>query len=257
MSRKTIGVIAAKLCLAAGLAASLSVVPRSSAAQASMGDGFLFGQPRVNISIRGGFTRPFANSDAFDESTRLLSLEKGDFSGASYVAEVGFRVSNQMHLQFGFGYATQEVGSDSRDFVGTDDKPILQTTRFRRVPVNVGLKYNLRPAGRSLGQLAWVPARWTPYISAGAGAVYYSYNQFGEFVDFADNTIFDAELDAKGWAPAGYGGVGVEFSLNPRFGIVTEARYDYARGEMGPQFVGYDKLDLSGVAATIGLNFRF
>ncbi|MES2525253.1 MAG: hypothetical protein V4617_21360 [Gemmatimonadota bacterium] len=257
MARKTTGRTSATLCLALALAAGILAAPEAAQAQASGGDGFLFGQPRAVFSIRGGLSRPFANSDAFDESTQYLSLEKGDFTGASYAADLGFRLSNQVDLQFGLGYSVRTVGSDSRDFIGTDDKPILQTTRFRRVPATIGLKYHLRPTGRSLGRLAWVPTKWNPYLSAGGGAVYYQYSQFGEFVDFKDNSIFSAELEAKGWTPAGYGAVGVDYSLTPRIGLVTEARYEYARGDMGNQFVGYDKLDLSGIAATVGFNFRF
>jgi opacity protein-like surface antigen len=223
----------------------------------SGGDGFLFGRPRTSLTLRGGFAQPMARSDVFDDATRFLTLSRGDFGSGALGADIGFGVTERVTLQVGIGLSMRRVGSESRDFEGTDDLPILQTTIFRRVPVTAGLKYHLTPPGRSLGKLAWIPAKWTPYVAAGGGMMYYSYKQDGEFVDFEDLSIMRGSLESKGWGATGYGAAGVDLSLTPHVGLTTEARYDYARGEMGTQFQGFDRIDLSGISATIGINFRF
>jgi hypothetical protein len=236
-------------------------VPLGAGAQVGRGqtggDGFLFGRPRGSITLRGGFSQPTARSDAFDDATRFLTLSRGDFGGGSLGGDIGITLTERASLQFGIAASMRRVGSESRDFEGTDDLPILQTTIFRRVPVTAGLKYNLTPPGRSLGQLAWVPARWSPYVAAGGGAMHYSYKQDGEFVDIEDLSIFRASLQSKGWGPTGYGAAGIDFSLTPHLGLTTEARYDYARGEMNREFEGFNRIDLSGISATVGINFRF
>jgi hypothetical protein len=87
--------------------------------------------------------------------------------------------------------------------------------------------------------------------------MYYSYKQDGEFVDFRDLEIFAESLESKGWGPAAYGAAGIDLSLTPRVGLTTQARYDYARGAMSRDFDGFDRIDLSGISATVGINFRF
>ena len=46
----------------------------------SAGDGFLFGQPRVTLTARGGFDLARASSDIFSFTTERLTVERGDFS---------------------------------------------------------------------------------------------------------------------------------------------------------------------------------
>ena len=244
------------------LLACALAVPLVSEAQrlgrpAASGEGFLFGRPRVSLTLRGGFAQPSARSGVFDDATRFLTVDRGDFAGGSLGADLGVVLTDRLELQAGIAVSSRRVGSESRDFEGTDDLPILQSTGFRRVPVTAGLRFNLTPPGRSLGRLAWVPSRWTPFVAAGGGMMYYSYKQDGEFVDFRDLEIFAESLESKGWAPAAYGAAGVDLALSTRFGLTGQARYDYARGAMNTDYVDFDRIDLSGVSATIGINFRF
>lgn len=221
------------------------------------GDGFLFGRPRGTLSLRGGFAQPTARSDVFTDATRFLTLSRGDFGSAAAGADLGIRITERYEVQLGAGFSVRRIASESRDYVGTDDLPIKQTTIFRRVPVTAGLKYNLTPPGRSLGTLAWIPSRWTPFVAAGGGVMYYSYKQDGEFVDFKDFGIFPESLESKGWGPSAYGAAGIDLSLTPHVGLTSQARYDYARGTMGRDFDGFNRIDLSGISATVGINLRF
>jgi hypothetical protein len=49
---------------------------------------------------------------------------------------------------------------------------------------------------------------------------------------------------------------GVDYNLTPHLGLSLDARYVHARGELGSSFNGYDKIDLSGVSATVGVSLR-
>ncbi|MEO7521309.1 MAG: hypothetical protein ABIW79_05785 [Gemmatimonas sp.] len=239
------------------MALPLALAAQSFQNPAAAGDGFLFGRPVVTTSLYGGFARPSAQSEVFAFASDNLTLDRGDFSGFTFGGNMGFRVASRFELQVGAGIMVRNVKSESRDFIGTDDLPIEQTTIFRRLPVTAGLKYYVTPPGRSLGKLAWVPARFATYVAAGGGTMYYSFKQDGEFVDFETLDVFGASLESRGWAPAGYGALGVDFSLAPRVGLVTEARYDFARAEMSKQFQGFDRIDLSGFSLNVGVNFRF
>ena len=241
----------------AALCACALTAPAGVAAQSGAGDGFLFGAPRGSITLRGGFTQPTASSEVWAFSHENLTLGRGDFAGSSVSAEVSYTLTDRYALQVSAGVSGRTVGSTFRDWVDNNDQEIVQSSVLRRTPVMLGLRYYLRPPGRSLGRLAWVPTRVAPYVTAGVGSVWYKFKQSGDFVDYKTLDVFPTTLESSSWAPAGYGAAGVDYALSARVGVASEARYDYARARMGDDFAGFDRIDLSGISATIGLTFRF
>ena len=256
---RSFAALAKRAARSAGFVAGISVlaVPLGSPLLAQSGDGFLFGAPHVKLSVRGGFALPSAGSEIFGFTSNFLTVGRRDFAGFSGAADVGVRISQRFEAQFSGAVMRRTIGSEFRDWVGTDDKPIEQTTAFNRVPLTAGIKYYITSPGRKLGSLAYIPARLTPYIGGGGGMMYYRFHQNGEFVDFQNLDVFHESLDSNDWVPTGYANLGLDVSLNPRFGLVTEARYDFASAQMSRDFQAFDRIDLSGATATVGLNIRF
>jgi hypothetical protein len=87
--------------------------------------------------------------------------------------------------------------------------------------------------------------------------MWYRFTQQGEFVDFQTNDIFRDHLESSGWAPTVQGLAGVDLTLTPRLALTGEARYSWARAQLSDAFVGFDRIDLSGTSATVGLTVRF
>ena len=228
----------------------------------SAGKGFLFQEPSWTLAVRGGFDRASARSDLFEFVTDTLTLSKSDFSAVSYSADLSYRLQPRLDLSFSAGYASSKTPSEFRKYVGTDDLPITQTTKFVRAPVMVSLKGYLLPRGTAVGSLAWIPSRFAPYVGVGGGAMMYRFEQDGEFVDSesANLDIFRDRLVSSGWVPAAHGLAGFDVALSPRWGLTTEARYTYAREHTGytsdEDFQNY-RIDLSGLSATMGLHVRF
>jgi outer membrane protein W len=239
----------------AGLA-SIAIAPAHAQ---SGGSGFLFHQPSWTFAVKGGFDHATAQSDIFEFVTDTLTLDRGDFSGFNVTADLSYRLQPRLDLSFSYGYAGSKTPSEFRKYVGTDDLPIRQTTQFVRMPVTAGLKFYLAPRGQEIGTLAWVPARFAPYVGAGGGMVFYKFRQEGEFVDAqsANLDIFRDELTSKDWAPMVNGLAGVDFALSPRWGVTTEAKYSWAKAEMGGDYLNFGRIDLSGLSATMGLHVRF
>jgi hypothetical protein len=248
-----------RLSLPSLVAAALcALVAAGDVAQAQRaGDGFLFGAPKATLALRGGFAQPRAGSDVFDFTMNRLTLDRGDFAGETVGAELGIVLGRRTTLQFGVASMRRTAGSEYRDWVDDDDRPIEQETTFRRVPVTAGLRLYLTPPGRSISRLAWIPARFTPYVAAGGGAMWYAFQQTGDFVDFETLDVFATTVRSSGWTSTGYAAAGVLVSLSPRFALTTEARHDRARGAMGGDFVGFDRIDLSGFGGSVGLEYRF
>ena len=226
-------------------------------AQARGGDGYLFSPPHATFSLRGGYARASASSDVFAFVTERLTVERGDFSGLSVAGDLAFRLHSRVDLLLGTGISTRVKRSEDRDFIGTDDLPVEQRTTFRRIPITAGLKLHLRPEGRTLSKLAWVPSKVSPYVAAGGGMMYYLFKQDGEFVDYKTLDIFSTSLKSTDVSAMLFGALGTTYSLTPRVGLNAEVRYERAKGSLSSDFRDFSPIDLSGVGLTAGFLFRF
>ena len=243
--------------LAIALALAIPAVP--AAAQLA-GNGYLFHAPHATIGIRGGYSAATAGSDVFDDVTRQLTLNKSDFGSLTVGADIAFSITSKLDLTLDAGYSRSNHKSEFRDFVDNNDQPIEQTTSFERIPITANLKLHLAPTGRSIGQLAWIPSRFVPYVGGGVGVMKYRFKQQGDFVDFNTNAVFPATLDSGDdggdWAfvRAGDGRCGVQLLADVRH----DARCTLSARPRQPRdgIQGYDKIDLSGVTASVGLSVR-
>ena len=237
-------------------AATLLVGGATSSFAQSSGDGYLFHRPDVTLSVRGGYSRADARSDVFDEVTSNLTLDRGDFSGLSVGGDLAVPIASRVDLVLAGGYSRSNHKSEFRDFVDNNDLPIEQTTSFERIPITANLRLNLSQPGRSIGSLAWIPNRVVPYVGAGVGAMRYRFRQQGDFVDFNTNAVFNSTLESSGWAFVGQAMAGVDYNFTSKLGLSLDARYLHANGELDAAFKGYDRIDLSGLTATVGLSVR-
>ena len=222
----------------------------------SAGDGFLFRVPGGSFGLRAGFDHAMAGSDVFSYFTRELTLRRSDFSSATLGAYVGFRVSPRNDLVFDFSYANVSQGSEYRDWIDQNNQPIVQTTSLRRIPITVGLRHYLGARGRAIGRFAWIPAAQTPYVGVGAGVMQYRFRQVGDFINLQTLNIASDALESTAWTPVVHALAGMDFSLGRFFLLNGEVRYTWARGPMNRDYIGYNKIDLSGLSATAGFSFR-
>jgi len=237
------------------LLAGALALAQPAAAQGT-GDGFLFRRPSATFAVRGGYDRALAGSDVFSDVIERLTLNRGVFSSLTVAADLSARLTEHVDLVFGASYSGSNPRSEYRDWVDQDSLPIEQTTSFDRFPLTVSLKFFPAQRGRSLGRLAWVPVRYAPYFGVGGGAMYYRFRQVGDFVDFETLDVFGDEVNSSGWTMTAHGLAGVEVALGPRFFLVGEGRYTWARAAMSRAWVGFERIDLSGFSATAGIAVR-
>lgn len=227
------------------------------AAQRS-GEGFLFKEPRASIFVFGGFAQPRASSQLFDFTFDELTLGRSDFAGGDFGADVALHVGARTDLVLGFASSSARERSEFRDWVDNNDQPIEQYTRFSRVPLGASLRYHLRPRGRSIGSVAWIPtAAFVPWVGVGAGMMKFRFEQAGDFIDYQTFDVFSDRFVSTGWAPYLQGAVGGGWNISQHWLVNGELRYVTGRAELGSAFEGFDKLDLSGLTAAVGLGFRF
>jgi hypothetical protein len=231
------------------------LLPQAGVAQS--GDGFLFKEPRVTLSVRAGWAMPRAGSEVFDFVQDQLTLERRDFDALTLGGEFGVRVLDRVDVVLGLDRGSSRAGSEFQDFVGTDDLPISQTTEFTRTALSAGGKVYLTPRGRSVSRFAWIPSEVAPWVGGGVGYVWYDFAQDGEFVDFETFDIFIDRFTSDSSAPMAFLSGGLDWAIAPRWIVTAQGRYSWASSAMDSDFVGFDDIDLSGFQASLGLGIRF
>ena len=247
-----------KALILGSLIAMVALAP-TARAQGS-GKGFLFSKPVGSFSLRGGYAMANAGSDVFDDATSQLTLDKRDFSGWSWGGDISYAAMDRVDLVFDGEVSSTSKDSEFRNFVDNNDQPIEQGTKFKRVPLTIGLKYYLMDRGRSISQYAYVPAKFAPFVSVGGGAMYYKFEQKGDFIDFntEEQAVVPLTIEGSGWTPMADGTAGFDYTLGPWLALTTQVRYDWAKAKLDPDtFVGYDKIDLTGFTGTLGFRVRF
>jgi hypothetical protein len=243
--------------LGLGLLVVLCVsVPEGVHAQ-DTGNGFLFRAPAGEVSFRGGFDRATAGSDIFSFTVNELTLNRHDFSALTFATDVDKVLTPRFDVRFSFSVSKSTTPSEFRDFVDNNRQPIQQTTEYMRVPLTASLKAYLANPGRSVGHFAWIPSRYAPYVGAGGGAMWYRFQQAGDFIDFATTKVFTDAFVSEGWTPTLQAFAGTDVSLTPRFAVTAEGRYQWARSRLSTDFSQFQPIDLSGFALTAGVSIRY
>lgn len=218
---------------------------------------FLFGRPKGSLGVRGHWLFARAGSDLFDFVTHHLTLEKGDFNSPGFGADIAFTLTPRAQLEVGVEINRTARGSEYRDFVDNELRPIEQRTSLKTAHVGASIRYALSPRGEAIGRLAWIPRRVVPFVGAGAGAMFYQFGQTGDFVDFVDLSVFPDAFRSQGWAPTAHVLGGVDLQIYRGLYATLQGRYTRAAATLASDFIDFDPIDLSGFRLSAGINVLF
>ena len=218
---------------------------------------FLFGRPSRSIEVHSEWFLARADSEIFDFTSNLLTVEKRDFNAPGIGVDLGFTVGSRLDALFGIDFTRAFASSEYRDYTDLNDLPIGQETSLAQANLTGSLDLALTPRGREVGQLAWIPAAVTPYVGAGGGLLWYRFEQRGDFVDFLDFSIFTNRFESSGWTPSAHVFSGADVKLTRQLFLETEARYIWAGAALKRDFVNFDRIDLTGFRITAGVQLVF
>jgi hypothetical protein len=186
-----------------------------------------------------------------------LTLRRRDFGSATIAGDLGFRITPRIAGVLSASFSRSKRTSEFRDWLDNNDLPIEQDTEFMRVPITLGAKAYLTPPGRSIGRLAWVPARYSIFAGGAIGAMYYRMNQIGDFIDFGTLRVFPDVFASSGLRPTFHAFGGVDMSFRTRMLVTVQTRYEWARARLSRDYAGFEPLDLSGLSLTTGLTWMY
>ena len=231
--------------------------PPAQPGQQSTRPDFMFGQPRLSVSVRAAWLMPREGGDLFVFVREQLTIDHGDFRTPAVTGDLGSTMTSRLSLLAGLELSRASVASEYRHFIGSDGLPIAQETTLRTVGIHASLKFALMNSGRRVSRFAWIPRTVTPFVGAGGDITEYSFRQTGEFVDFVDLSIFPHRFSSTGWGQGGhvFGGADIRAWRNVYF--TAQGRYVWAHANLGPDFVDFAGIDLSGFRMESGVNLVF
>ena len=217
----------------------------------------------VDLRIGGFFPRGHdcgipssqrAEYTLFQDVCELYFVQPSDFDGVYGGIEFNQVLTNYVELGVHYDYYSRTTDTSYRDYTRPDGGEIRQSLRLRVAPF--GLTVRLMPTSKK--------TKLVPYVGGGIDALFYQYEEYGDFIAFDDPTLpivpdaFVSEATAFGYHALG----GLRVYLNRDFAIVGEGRYQWGSDDMDDDFSPNEPglvntIDLSGWTFTVGLHVRF
>jgi len=206
------------------------------------------------LDLRIGGYFPRGNETLFQDDREIYFVEKSDFYGVYGGIEYNQKIVDNVELALHFDGYSKSVDTSYRDYERPGGGEIYQTLKLWQAPLGVSVRFI--PTSKK--------AKFAPFVGGGVDAIFYQYEEYGDFIDFYDETLpilsdaFVADGTAFGFHVLG----GFRYYLNRDFAIVAEGRYQWATDEMDDDFAPnapglVNTIDLSGATATIGVHIRF
>ena len=212
------------------------------------------------FDARIGAFFPRGNETLFQDDRDLYFVEKSDFNGVyggvEYNRQLMDNVEVGIHLD-GYG---RTVDTSYRDYVRPDGSEIRQSLHFSQVPLGVTIRF--LPTSKK--------AAIVPYVGGGVDAVFWNYEEYGDFIDFMSPDcdtdlgcpILADHFKSNGTAFGFHALGGLRVYINRDFAIVAEGRYQWAEDDMGEDFAPNEpglinRIDLTGATFTVGVHIRF
>ena len=226
---------------------------------------FLFGRPRGFAGVSAGWLRATSGGvfdwfrgfliSGVDDRGEFIPISRRAYDTALFRIAAGYSVTPRVDLVFDVTPSDTVARSEYKEWTN-NGRPIAQSTQVWQIPLNAGVRYWVAPRGRPIGRLAWVPSTVAFHVGGGLGLRWYRLEQFGEFVDYVDLTIWNDRLGSKGKALTRHVAAGISLRLSRRIFAVAEARRVWSQPVANSSF-DFGDIDLGGLHMTGGIEFVF
>lgn len=207
-----------------------------------------------------GVFEPRGSSDLWEFNDHVLTQDESDFDDAIGGVAFATPLSDRWDVMFGAQYYDAETRVRYRDIFTVDGEPIRQHHELREAPLEVSFKFFPVPRETRGRRGHRILRPIVPYLGGGGGALLWSYEERGNFVDDPANPTFTFhdKLHARGVTGSYHALAGVEIQFTREFAIWMEGRYRWAKDDLGGDFdENLDRFDLSGGNLAIGASVRF
>ena len=202
----------------------------------------------TGLEVRFGAFFPSAKGNIFSDASELYGTSNSDWTGVAGGVEFGAELNPHLELGVAVDGYDRHVDTAYRDFERPGGAEIQQSLHLTVVPMSL----TLRIMGGS-------PRGLRPYLLVGGNVYYWEYEAEGDFIDFYQPGLpisYDA-FRSSGTAFGVHVGGGLRVPLSDDVSVTAEGRYNFAgEVDMGDDF-DQNRIDVSGVVATVGIHLRF
>jgi outer membrane protein W len=201
-----------------------------------------------SFNFKVGLFSPAMESDLWEINMDNLALEKQDMQAGYYAIEYEYSMSPNLTFSIEGGVYKKEHYSMYRYYEYDDGTPIYQNVGLRITSLELSFKYY--PMG--------LRQKLFPFVGAGAGVYRWQYEQWGDFIDVVEGVVNEDEyVEASAYDIGFNARAGIGIRLGRSTAVSFEARYQYLKGDLGPFFEDFERLDMNGLALVVGVNFLF
>lgn len=209
------------------------------------------GRDATSFRLGLGLFTPDGDSEFWRGNEFEFTGDAGDLDDAVLTADVRIPVGSMTSVMLSASHFSGESRQAYRDFTDSNGFDIEHDTRLSVTPLTLGLV--LHPIGRG--------DRIAPYVGAGAGFWFWSYEETGDFIVFDamgdPGPIVFEELRGDGVATGWFALAGLDIPISRYVTLFGEARWNDAEDDQEDDFSGLGEIDLSGRQFTAGLSWRF
>jgi len=201
----------------------------------------------VEFRLWAGEFVPDFHGDFWDNNFRNFTGSRNDFQDVIGGGDFIFHFDRHNALMVSASYYTSNGLESYRAFLDQDNNPIRHRTTLDITAGTVG--YVLFPAGTH--------APVIPYLGAGVGVYGWRLHENGDFVDFGQgNSIFTSSNSDSGAAFGYFFVAGLEVPVTRHVALLVDGRYTKAHANLGGDFGGFGRLELSGGQIVGGVAFH-
>ena len=203
--------------------------------------------PTSQLRFRFGLFEPAGDSDGWDRVFEGFTGDPADLQDFVWGSDFILYTSPHTGILFGGSYYRGRTTSAYTDWETADGYDIRHTTTLEISDLNAAFVFY--PTGG--------PVR--PYLGAGAGLLWYTLVDEGEFIDFGapGQPVFWGWYGTQSSTFEAFALAGIDIPVSVTWSIIFEGRYRWAEDTLGDDFSGFGDLDLSGYELSGGFAFRF
>ncbi len=203
---------------------------------------------RLGMSAHIGASALRPTGDLWSDNKLDFGTRNSDMVGLRWGIELHYAVHPHIDLLAGVEREERNFPSAYIEYVFDEGDEIEHVTEYSFTDLTFGARFRLTPPG----------SPFTPWLSGGFAGSFYRYDEYGDFVDFAnDQDIVYDEYQESSFLPGFFVGAGADYRLNRGWSLFGEFRLNRFAASHQDDFADYGNFTAFRGYGALGFRFRF
>jgi opacity protein-like surface antigen len=204
-----------------------------------------YGGDGSTFRLRFGEFTPNGDNDYWIDKRIDFTGDEDDFADDLIAVDYLHPVTARMSFLVSAANWEAAAAQEYAEFTDPNGGGIFHTTSFTVDSLQAGLVWYLTSRRATVA----------PYVGVGAGYYDWTLTEEGEFIDFADLSIFRDRFTDSGDTFGWFWVAGIEVPLAESWRVFAEGRWSEMEDDLSGDFEGLGNLDLGGSTLAFGVGF--